>query len=434
MKILLLGAGGREHALAWKLRRSPRVTALWALPGSDGMAPLATPVAGDPCDAAAVVARWRELGCDLVVIGPEAPLAAGVADALRAAGARVFGPSRAAAQLETSKAFAKEFLAHHHIPSARFDLVDSAAAGRRALARFGAPVVLKADGLAAGKGVVVAASMAEAEAALDDLLAGRLAGAAGRRVVIEECLTGPELSLLAIADGERWCLLPPARDHKRLLDRDRGPNTGGMGAVCAPALLPQGAVTGIESLVVAPALRGMAQAGMPFCGVLYCGLMLTSEGPRVLEFNVRFGDPETQAVLPCWNGDLAATLLAAAEARLSAAPAGVAIGAAACVVAASAGYPAAAVTGETISGLDDAGQLPAPADALVFHAGTRRDHGAWQTSGGRVLGVTAHAPALEGALARAYQALASVHFRGMQSRRDIGAPPRLSIPVVTENQ
>ncbi|MGH9520453.1 MAG: phosphoribosylamine--glycine ligase [Terriglobales bacterium] len=434
MKILLLGGGGREHALAWKLRQSPHVTGLWALPGSDGMAPLATPVGGNPCDPAAVVACSRGLGCDLVVIGPEAPLAAGVADALRAAGARVFGPSRAAAQLETSKAFAKEFLARHRIPTARFALVDSPLAGHRALARFGVPVVLKADGLAAGKGVVVAATRAEAESALDDLLGGRLAGAAGQRVVIEECLTGPELSLLAIADGERWRLLPPASDHKRLLEGDRGPNTGGMGAICSPDLLQPRALAEIEALVVAPALCGMAAAGSPFCGVLYCGLMLTPAGPRVLEFNVRFGDPETQAVLPCWDGDLAETLLAAASGRLGEVAPRTAAGAAACVVAASAGYPAAPVTGETISGLDPAGQLSASSDALVFHAGTRLDRGAWHTSGGRVLGVTAHAATLERALPGAYQALASIHFRGLQLRRDIGAPPRVSIPAVTENQ
>jgi len=419
MKILVLGGGGREHALAWKLRQSPQVERVFSLPGSDGIATQATCLAGDATDAATVLAAAQALAVDLTVVGPEAPLAAGVSDALRAAGRAVFGPSRAAAQLETSKIFAKEFLERHHIPTARFAAVDDVAAGRRALATFGSPVVLKADGLAAGKGVVIATDRRQAEQTLEAMLAGALVGEAGRRVVIEECLRGPELSLLAIADGERWRLLPPARDHKRLQDGDRGPNTGGMGAFSCDALLPPALQSQIERSVVAPTLAGMAAEGRPFQGVLYCGLMLTPQGARVLEFNVRFGDPETQAILPRWGGDLAATLLAASTSGLPApAPAAAAdFGAAACVVAASAGYPGPYAAGEPIAGLEPGALDP---EVLVFHAGTRRRDGAWQTAGGRVLGVAARAAALGDALARCYSAFDTIHFRGMQVRRDIG--------------
>ncbi|HUX68361.1 MAG TPA: phosphoribosylamine--glycine ligase [Terriglobales bacterium] len=418
MNVLLLGGGGREHALAWKLRQSPQVERVFALPGSDGIASLATCLAGDPCDAPTVLAAATAHAVDLTVVGPEAPLAAGVADALRAAGRAVFGPSRAAAQLETSKIFAKEFLQRHRIPTARFAAVDSLAAGRQALARFGCPVVLKADGLAAGKGVVIATDPRQAEQTLEAMLAGALVGAAGRRVVLEECLRGPELSLLALADGERWRLLPPARDHKRLLEGDRGPNTGGMGAFSCDALLPPALQSELERSVVAPTLAAMALEGHPFQGVLYCGLMLTPQGPRVLEFNVRFGDPEAQAILPRWGGDLAATLLAASTSGLAHAPAPAPnCGASACVVAASAGYPGPCVAGEPIAGLEPGALDPT---LLVFHAGTRRRDAAWLTAGGRVLAVAARAATLDHALALCYRAFDTIHFRGMQLRRDIG--------------
>jgi phosphoribosylamine--glycine ligase len=423
MKVLILGGGGREHALAWKLGQSPQVAALFALPGSDGMAAAGVAcLAGDPCAAADVLRAVREQGVDLVVVGPEAPLAAGIADALRAAGVAVFGPSRAAAQLETSKIFAKEFMARHHIPTARFAAAAGAVEARRALAAMGAAVVLKADGLAAGKGVVVPDSRAEAERALEQMLAGELAGAAGERVVIEERLSGPEVSLLAISSGESYLLLSAARDHKRLLDGDRGPNTGGMGAVSFDSLLPAALQREVEEKIVRPTLAGMAQAGMPFQGVLYCGLMLTPHGPRVLEYNVRFGDPEAQAILPRWRGDLAAALVAAARGELPADKAEAPLApASACVVAASGGYPGGYLKGEAIAGLDEAGQASRHPGATVFHAGTRRGPQGWETNGGRVLAVAATGGTLAQALAPCYRALADIQFRGMQFRRDIGA-------------
>ncbi len=418
MRVLVLGGGGREHALAWKLRQAPSVTEVAALPGSEGMAAVATCVAGDPCDAAAVRAAAAAQAADLVVIGPEAPLAAGVSDALRAAGRRVFGPSQGAARLETSKIFAKEFLARHGIPTARFAAVDSMAAAQRALAGFGYPVALKADGLAAGKGVVIAGEEREALATLEAMLSGALVGEAGRRVVIEAGLEGPELSLLALADGERALLLPPARDHKRLREGDQGPNTGGMGAISSDALLPPGWAEALLRLVVEPTLAGMAAEGAPFQGVLYCGLMLTASGPQVLEFNARFGDPEAQAILPRCGGDLAELLLASANGALPEAMPPPLAAAAACVVAAAAGYPAAPRRGDAITGLDTV----AP-PALLFHAGTRRTAAGWETAGGRVLGVSACAGTLAAARAHCYHAMERIRFRGMQVRRDIGAAP-----------
>ncbi|MGH9467552.1 MAG: phosphoribosylamine--glycine ligase [Terriglobales bacterium] len=415
MNLLVLGGGGREHALCWKLAQSQSVEALFALPGSDGIAASGvTCLPGDPCDAAAVLAAVRDHAVDLTVVGPEAPLAAGIADALRASGRHVFGPSRQAAQLESSKIFAKEFMARHAIPTADYVTVDTLAGARAAWSRFHGAAVFKADGLAAGKGVVLPQTDAEAETAAADLLAryGKL--------VVEQRLSGAELSLLAVTNGEQYQLLPPARDHKRLLAGDRGPNTGGMGAIAGWALLDAALRRRIEGEIIAPTLAGMRREGTPFQGVLYCGLMLTADGPRVLEFNVRFGDPEAQAILPCWHGDLAvllqspqATAAAPCEARSAkqgTPPWG------ACVVAAAEGYPDSPVKGDAITGLDAAGQCPG---AHIFHAGTRRENGAWRTHGGRVLAAAA-CGTREQALAAGYRALASIHFRGMQIRRDIG--------------
>jgi phosphoribosylamine--glycine ligase len=416
MNILLLGAGGREHALAWKLRQSPAVARLAALPGSDGIASCAERIAGDPSAPAAVVAAAAAMAADLVVIGPEAPLAAGVSDALRAAGRRVLGPSRAAARLETSKIFAKEFMARHGIPTAPFDAVDAMPAARRALARLGYPVALKADGLAAGKGVVIAHEEREALAALEAMLSGALVGDAGRRVVIEAGLAGPELSLLALTDGARALPLPPARDHKRLCDGDQGPNTGGMGAVSTDALLPPWLEAQLRHSVIEPTLAGMAAESAPFQGLLYCGLMLTASGPQVLEFNARFGDPEAQAILPRCGGDWAELLLAAAAGTLPEAMPPPLAAASACVVAAAEGYPEAPRRGDPITGLDT---LAPP--ALLFHAGTRLAPDGWVTAGGRVLSVSACAGTLAAARAHCYHAMERIRFRGMQVRRDIGA-------------
>lgn len=417
MKVLLLGGGGREHALAWALRHSPAVRRLYALPGSDAIATLGEPLAGDPCDAVRVAALARELDIDLTVVGPEAPLAAGVADALQAEGRRVFGPTRAATRLESSKIFAKEFMARHGIPTARFAACHTEAEARQALAAFPPPVVLKADGLAAGKGVVIAPDQAQAVTAIAALFAGRLAGAAGQRVVIEECLHGEELSLLALSDGEGWALLPPAQDHKRARDGDQGPNTGGMGAVSSDALLTPQARRQIEQDIVAPTLRGMAAEGHPLRGVLYCGLMLTAQGPRVLEFNARFGDPEAQAILARAEGDWAAALLSVAEGRLRADLVRWSPEPAACVVLASGGYPGSFATDLPIHGLEVASREP---QVTIFHAGTALRQQHWVTRGGRVLGVTARRATLAEAIERAYAAVEPIRFEGMHYRSDIG--------------
>lgn len=422
MNVLLLGGGGREHALAWALRRSPEVDALVGLPGSDGMMPLLTARAeGDPCVPGDVLAAVQRHAIDLTVIGPEAPLAAGVADALRDQGRCVFGPSRAAARLESSKGFAKRFMHSHGIPTARFAEADALAPALRALDSFAAPYVIKADGLAAGKGVVVTAERREAERVLESMLAGALVGEAGRSVVIEEFLTGPEVSLLAVADGERAIALVPARDHKRIHDGDRGPNTGGMGAISFDALLTSAELEAVERTVLRPVMRGMAAAGQPFQGVVYCGLMLTSAGPRVLEFNVRFGDPETQALLPRLESSLAAGLLAAARGAAQPEHWRWSPEAAGCVIAAAAGYPGPVAGPQRIDGLDERGQCTTR-DTQVFHAGTRYREGAWMTAGGRVLGVAARAAGVEAVRERCYRALTQIHFAGMQFRTDIGGP------------
>ncbi|MGH9542222.1 MAG: phosphoribosylamine--glycine ligase [Terriglobales bacterium] len=416
MKVLLLGSGGREHALAWSLRHSPRVQRLYALPGSDAIATLAEPVAGDPCDPAQVVEAAERLQPDLTVVGPEAPLAAGVSDALRARGYAIFGPSQAAARLESSKIYAKEFMQRHGIATARAVACDSAAEALRALAEFGAPVVIKADGLAAGKGVVVAEDQAEAERAAAAMFAGQL-GAAGRRVLVEERLRGEEVSVLALSDGERFELLPPAQDHKRARNGDTGPNTGGMGAYSIDELLTAEQRAAVAEQVVRPVLEGMRAEGEPFQGVLYCGLMLTAAGPRVLEFNARFGDPETQALLLRAEGDLAAALAAAAGGQLAAGTLRWTAEAGACVVLASAGYPGEYPKGLPIHGLEQAAREPG---VVLFHAGTALRQQQWVTNGGRVLGIAARGSSLALALERCYAAAEEIRFEGKHYRSDIG--------------
>ncbi|MGH9413990.1 MAG: phosphoribosylamine--glycine ligase [Terriglobales bacterium] len=413
MKILVLGGGGREHALVWKLAQSPRVEQVLALPGNDGMAAAGVVcLAGDASQAAAVLAAIEAHAIALTVVGPEAPLAAGITDALRAHGKRVFGPSRAAARLESSKIFAKEFMARNEIPTARFATVETMGAARRALQVMGGVAVLKADGLAAGKGVVVPATAAEAEAAAEAMLAqyGRL--------VIEQRLQGAELSVLAVSNGQQYLTLLPARDHKRLSDGDQGPNTGGMGAICSASLLTAAVQDEVSKKIIEPTLAGMNAMGTPFQGVLYCGLMLTAQGPKVLEYNVRFGDPEAQAILPCWQGDIAALLHAAASGETLPEATARAHGPwGACVVAAADGYPSAPQRGDAIRGLDAAGQSPG---VQVFHAGTQRNGSQWETNGGRVLAVAASSETKAAALQRCYGALGTIFFRGMQVRRDIG--------------
>jgi phosphoribosylamine---glycine ligase len=419
VRVLVVGAGGREHALAWKIARSPLAERVLVAPGSDGIAQGAScfpeVAAGD---AAALVALARRERVDLVVIGPEDPLANGVADRLREAGLAVFGPGQAAARLEGSKAFARDFMARHRIPHPRFDVCDDPVAARRAVAERGGRCVVKADGLAAGKGVAVCASAAEAEAALDEMMGGRRFGAAGARVVVEDVLVGEEASYYAISDGRSVASLAAAQDHKRALDGDRGENTGGMGAYApAPVVTPAVEKRVLEE-IVHPTFAGLAADGMLYAGVLFVGLMIDARGaPSVVEFNVRFGDPETQALVLATESDLLPLLEGAARGCLEP-QAAATHGAAVCVVLASAGYPRAAQTGKPITGLAEAESDP---DVVVFHAGTKRVGDGFVTAGGRVLGVTARGPDVAGAAERAYAAAERIRFEGRHMRRDIAA-------------
>jgi phosphoribosylamine--glycine ligase len=429
MRILVLGSGAREHALCWRLALDPGVQHVVCAPGNPGIARSidTAPLSVNDPDAALDLAD--RLGVDLTVIGPEAPLAAGVADRFAAAGAPVFGPTRLAAQLETSKAFAKEFMARHGVPTARYRVCHSAADATAVVrsGELGQAVVVKADGLAAGKGVVVAPDAVTAEQAIRTAMLDRAFGDAGARLVIEECLTGPEVSYFVLADGEHYLPLLTAQDHKRAFDDDRGPNTGGMGAFAPSPLVDAALETRITSEIVEPVLRGMAREGTPFRGFLYCGLMLTAEGPRVIEFNVRFGDPEAQVVLPLLDRPLAPLLDAASRGRLRSsdvdrgaraerdpAEAGCAVG----VVLAARGYPGDVETGQPIDGLEQlAHDYP---DVLAFFAGVRSANGGLHTAGGRVMTLVARARTYQAAIARVYDAASSVRFDGMQYRRDIG--------------
>ncbi len=411
MKILVLGSGGREHALVWKVLQSPLVTQVICAPGNPGIAMLTECVPVEATNPAAVVELARARSVELVVVGPEAPLVAGVADALRAAGIDVFGPDAGAAKIEGSKAFAKEIMFAAGVPTAKSEVfTDASAAAERALA-WG-PVVVKADGLAAGKGVVVADSGAEAAAACRTL--GALP--AGQTLLLEERLGGPELSVIALCDGERFVLLPPAQDHKRLRDGDQGPNTGGMGAYAPARLLSDAQLQGIGETVITPTLRELARRGTPFRGALYAGLMLTPQGPKVLEFNARLGDPETQPVLMQLAEDLVPLLRECARGTLKARPLQFAAGSSVAVVLAAHGYPESPRTGDAIEGLGST-----PPGALIFHAGTKQTGPAIVSSGGRVLTVCAQGSSFDDARAKAYAAVRSIRFEGMQFRADIGA-------------
>jgi len=412
MRVLVVGSGGREHALAWKLSQSPALRHLLCAPGNPGMAALAECRAVSAEDPAAVTALARAERVDLVVVGPELPLSRGVADALTKAGIPVFGPAAAAARLEASKAFAKDVMAAAGVPTAEHRTFDDARAAE-GYARTRGALVVKADGLAAGKGVVVASSSEEAVQAIREL--SRL-GASGASLVLEEVLQGEEVSVIALADGERYVLLPPAQDHKRLLDGDLGPNTGGMGAVCPVPQLDAAGLQAVGATVIAPVLREMARRGHPFQGALYAGLMLTREGPRVLEFNARFGDPEAQVLVLQLAEDLLPLLSACATGTLRQRPLAVAPGASVGVVLASGGYPQHPRTGVPISGTEGPFE-----SAHLFHAGTTLDAGRLVTAGGRVLTVCAQGPSLAEARASAYRAVSRIHFEGMQLRHDIGA-------------
>jgi len=421
MNILVIGNGGREHALAWKLAYSPRVEQIFVSPGNggtDGKWQIANGKWQNTPDAKFAI-RNSQFAIDFVVVGPEAPLADGIVDTLQAAGVRCFGPTRAAARLEASKAFAKEFMARHGIPTARAAVFTAYEPALAYLRRAETPIVIKASGLAAGKGVILPETPAAAAAALRDIMIERQFGAAGDEVLIEERLTGPEVSLLAFCDGRTVAPMPPAQDHKRVFDGDRGPNTGGMGAYAPAPIAPPALVEELTAAVLQPTVDGMAAEGTPYVGVLYAGMMLTPAGPRVLEFNCRFGDPETQVILPLLDSDLLDVLKACVETALDRAEVRWRAGAAATVVAASAGYPGSYGKGREITGLEDAAARPG---VTVFHAGTRRrDDGRLVTDGGRVLAVTGAGADLRAALDRAYAGMQCVHFEGMHYRHDIGA-------------
>ncbi len=416
MNILLIGSGGREHALAWALQRSPSCDKLLIAPGNPGTARCGTNVVLDVADHEAVIRFCRTLAVDFVVVGPEAPLVAGLVDDLEAAGIRAFGPTRASAQLEGSKAFTKDLCAEFGIPTAAYRRFTAAAPARAYLKEHGAPVVVKADGLAAGKGVVVAATLREAEDAVDMMFGGGL-GAAGAEVVIEAFLEGEEASFFALCDGTGALPFGTAQDHKRVHDGDRGPNTGGMGAYSpAPALTPD-LQAEVMRTIIEPTLKGMRARGTPYRGVLYAGLMLTAEGPKLIEYNARFGDPETQVLMPRLRGDLAAALRAAAEGRLPDAAVSWSDETALTVVMAAKGYPGPVERGSAIRGIERAEARP---DVLVFHAGTRETAEGLVANGGRVLAVTATGPTVAEAQAKAYAAVDAIDWPEGFCRRDIG--------------
>jgi phosphoribosylamine--glycine ligase len=417
MKVLILGSGGREHALAWSVLRSARVTEVVCAPGNGGMAEMARCVPTDLKSLESMIGVVEAEKPVLTIVGPELPLSLGIVDALQERGFRVFGPTQEAAMIETSKGFAKRFLQRHQIPTARYAICSNPSELEHALEMFHPPIVVKADGLAAGKGVILCQSRSTALEAANGLFTGTLLGEQERQVVIEEFLAGEEISLLCLSDGKHVVPLVPAQDHKRIGEGDTGPNTGGMGVYSTDTLLDAGMSEWILHHIAEPTVRGMAEEETPFVGVLYCGLMMTARGPQVLEFNARFGDPETQAILMRLESDLFDAVEACIDGRLSETEFRWSQGASACVIASSAGYPGAYKTGVPISGLDSARRIPG---VEVFHSGTAQDNGALVTGGGRVLGVTAVADSLEQALDRAYQALGEIHFEGMYYRRDIG--------------
>ncbi len=418
MKVLVIGSGGREHALVWKLRQSPRVQQVYCVPGNGGICRDAECVAGDVKSVDGLLAVANQVRPDLTVVGPELPLALGVADEFQKRGFAVFGPSAAAAQLESSKSFAKEFMQRHHIPTAHYAVCKSNDEVKSALPLFKPPIVVKADGLAAGKGVVIAATKEEASAVAVEMLSGKMLGEAGAKLVLEECLHGEELSFLVMSDGERVVPLVAAQDHKRVGENDTGPNTGGMGAYSTDALLDPKMQDWLIAHIAKPVVAGMAAEGHPYKGILYCGLMMTARGPMVLEFNCRFGDPETQPILMRLESDLVDALEAAISGRASEGDFRWAHDPSVCVVLASGGYPGAYASGKKITGLEQAAKIEG---ATVFHAGTSYRDGAFYTAGGRVLGVTARAADLVTALARVYEAVDRIQFEGMHYRKDIAA-------------
>ena len=415
MRILVIGAGGREHALVWKLAQSPAVTQVFCTPGNGGISREAVCRPAPQMDPRGLAQMALELKADLTVAGPEAPLVAGVADEFLARGLSLAGPVQAAAWLEGSKIFAKQFMRRHRIPTADFVVCEDLPTARTHLDRWGGPAVVKADGLAAGKGVVVASDRSQTESALQACFSGQLAGEAGSRVVLEQRLQGEEVSFQVLTDGKTVIPLAPTQDHKPVWDEDRGPNTGGMGAYSDDGILSENLSSRVLDEIVSPTLEGLRSEGIVFRGVLYCGLMIAADGPRVLEYNVRFGDPETQPLLFRLRGDLAEAMKALADGTLREDMLSWEPGASVCVVAASGGYPGQYATGRPITGIEEA----EAEGAKVFHAGTAQRDNTLVTSGGRVLGITTRGPDLKTATGKAYQAASKIHFEGIHFRRDI---------------
>lgn len=416
MDVLVVGSGGREHALCWALSKSPRISKLYCAPGNGGIANLAECVEIKATDTPRMIAWAKSHAIDLVVVAPDDPLAAGMVDELEAAGIPAFGPRKNAAIIESSKVFSKNLMAKYHIPTAKYKSFTELEPALAYLREQGAPIVVKADGLALGKGVIVAQTLAEAEEAVRSMMSDGKFGAAGANVVIEECMTGPEVSVLCFTDGEHLVPMPSARDHKRALDGDKGLNTGGMGAISpAPGYTTEMAKR-CETEIFLPTMAAMKAEGRPFMGVIYFGLMLTSDGPKVIEYNARFGDPECQAILSLLKSDLFDILLACRNGTLDQADIHWKDRHACCLVLASGGYPGAYQTGYPITGLNASGR-----DAVVFHAGTALDeNGLIRTSGGRVLGVTATGETLESAIREAYESAKHISFTDMHFRSDIG--------------
>jgi phosphoribosylamine---glycine ligase len=427
MNVLVIGSGGREHSLVWKLRASSSVGKVWCAPGNGGIAGEAECVSADAGDVAGLVALAEKVAPDLTVVGPELPLVNGVVDAFAERGWPVVGPTKQAAQLEGSKIFAKEFLNRHGVPTAAlYGAYDSPGDAYGALCAVDWPVVIKADGLCAGKGVFVAPNPDSATEFIERVMEKNELGAGGKRVMLEEALEGEELSFIMLMDGERYATMVPTRDHKRVFDNNEGPNTGGMGAYSSDELLPESLRQSIETAIVEPTLAGLAADGIRYQGFLYVGLMLTKNGPKVLEFNCRLGDPETQAIAARMNFDLAEVLNDVAGGRLQPEKLKWKPGASACVVLASGGYPGKFESGKEIHGLEEAAAIP---DVKVLHAGTKRAGEKIVTSGGRVLGVTGTGNSLGAALTKAYEAVAKIHFDGMHYRRDIGRHARQNSAV-----
>ena len=416
MKVLVIGSGGREHAIAWNMARCASVRKVYVAPGNPGCATVAECIPVLAAMPENYLAVAKAVGADLTVVGPEAPLVDGVVDAFEAVQLPIFGPTKAAAQLEGSKIFTKRFLERHSIPTARYLAAERLTDAIGALAGFSYPIVLKADGLAAGKGVVTVEDRAQAESVLCDMFSGSLVGAAGSRVVVEEFLRGEEVSFIALSDGKEILALEPSQDHKAIWDGDKGPNTGGMGAYSDNRILSEAQRAFVMDHIMRPTIDGMAADGAPFRGFLYAGLMMTSDGPKVLEFNVRLGDPETQALLHRMDGDFAAVLAAASRRELQGETLSFRTEPSLCVVIAAEGYPGRVRTGDVIHGIEAAES----SGATVFQAGTKQAGSEIQTSGGRVLGVTASGKTLQDAMDAAYTAVGKIRFDGMQFRRDIG--------------